>query len=208
MRRILMMSVSSFKERTEVHTNTDNKLIQPKMLTIQDTKVMTLLGSKLYDRILDLIEENIMNEVDYVHYKELLEDYIHPVLENYTLSKLAIHLTNQFSNTGLNVKTPENTSQSSEQQTNSVSNDFLRDAQFYSARCKAYLLKHGGTGESSLDNWFPEYLALDGDISQVAPDKQAYKCPIYLGTSTTISKEEISKMPLKSQILINTGNQY
>jgi hypothetical protein len=57
-RNILFISVQTIKDRTGLHANTDDKLINPEILTAQDMYILPALGSALYDRL----QDGIMNQ--------------------------------------------------------------------------------------------------------------------------------------------------
>ena len=50
-RNILFISVNTIKERTAVHSNLDEKLINPEILTSQDMYILPALGTALYERL-------------------------------------------------------------------------------------------------------------------------------------------------------------
>jgi hypothetical protein len=92
MKNICFINVNTIKERSALHSNVDDKLILPEILTAQDMFLLPALGTALYDRLQDGIENNNLtaDEVD------LLDNFITNPLVYYTLSELPVGLSYQF----------------------------------------------------------------------------------------------------------------
>jgi hypothetical protein len=172
MKNICFINVNTIKERSALHSNVDDKLILPEILTAQDMYILPSLGSALYERLQSGIENNNLttDEVD------LLDNFITNALVYYTLSELPVGLSYQFYNKGLIRKTSDNTDTPSMQDIIDVANRYRTRAEFYTER----LIKHLKQ-VSSTTTKFHEYVNYGSGVDIVKPERDAYKASIWLG---------------------------
>ena len=159
------------KERTGLHTNVDDKLILPEIKTAQDMYVHPLLGTGLYERLQDGIEDANLNADEVV----LLDQYITDTLIYYVLSELPIGLSFQFYNKGLVRKTSDNTEQPQMQDLEKIADWYRKRAEFYAQRMVQFLRENAAKGKYNL------YINPGSGVDTLRPDKTAYKTTIYLG---------------------------
>lgn len=184
MKNICFINVNTIKERSALHSNVDDKLILPEILTAQDMYILPSLGSALYDRLQDGIDQNNLtaDEVD------LLDNFITNALVYYTLSELPVGLSYQFYNKGLIRKTSDNTDTPNMQDLIDVANRYRTRAEFYTER----LIKHLKQVSSTSDK-FQEYVNYGSGVDIIKPERDAYKASIWLGddsSCTPMSFEE------------------
>lgn len=172
MKNICFINVNTIKERSALHSNVDDKLILPEILTAQDMFLLPALGTALYDRLQDGIENNNLtaDEVD------LLDNFITNPLVYYTLSELPMGLSYQFYNKGLVRKTSDNTDTPNMQDLIDVASRYRTRAEFYTQR----LIKHLKQ-VSSTTNKFQEYVNYGSGVDIIKPDHDAYQASIWLG---------------------------
>ena len=172
MKNICFINVNTIKERSALHTNVDDKLILPEILTAQDMYLLPALGTALYNRLQDGIENNNLNadEVD------LLDNFITNPLVYYTLSELPVGLSYQFYNKGLVRKNSENTETPQMQDLIDVASRYRTRAEFYTQR----LIKHLKQVSSTSDK-FQEYVNYGTGVDIIKPERDAYQSSIYLG---------------------------
>jgi hypothetical protein len=172
MKNICFINVNTIKERSALHSNVDDKLILPEILTAQDMYLLPALGTALYNRLQDGIENNNLNadEVD------LLDNFITNPLVYFTLSELPVGLSYQFYNKGLVRKTSENTDQPQMQDLIDVASRYRTRAEFYTQR----LIKHLKQVSSTSDK-FQEYVNYGTGVDIIKPERDAYQSSIYLG---------------------------
>ncbi len=176
---IIMPSV--VKERMSLHDNVDEKLIYPEIKAVQDQYIMPLLGSKLFNKILDYIKNDTLAG----DYKKLVDDYIVMAVCNYVMSEMPEALNYQYWNTGMGGKTPENTNQPSMSDMLSIVAKYKSRAEHYSKMCRMYLIQNAREK-------FPEYLNFEAGVDVVYPDRTSYTCPIYLGDETEAPRDDYS----------------
>jgi hypothetical protein len=172
MKNICFINVNTIKERSALHTNVDDKLILPEILTAQDMYLLPALGTALYNRLQTGIENNNLtaDEVD------LLDNFITNPLVYFTLSELPVGLSYQFYNKGLVRKTSDNTDQPNMQDLIDVASRYRTRAEFYTQR----LIKHLKQ-VSSTTNKFQEYVNYGTGVDIVKPERDAYQASIWLG---------------------------
>lgn len=172
MKNICFINVNTIKERSALHSNVDDKLILPEILTAQDMFLLPALGTALYNRLQSGIENNNLtaDEVD------LLDNFITNPLVYYTLSELPMGLSYQFYNKGLVRKTSDNTDTPNMQDLIDVASRYRTRAEFYTQR----LIKHLKQ-VSSTTNKFQEYVNYGSGIDIIKPDHDAYQASIWLG---------------------------
>lgn len=172
MKNICFINVNTIKERSALHTNVDDKLILPEILTAQDMYLLPALGTALYNRLQTGIESANLtaDEID------LLDNFITNPLVYFTLSELPVGLSYQFYNKGLVRKTSDNTDQPNMQDLIDVASRYRTRAEFYTQR----LIKHLKQ-VSSTTNKFQEYVNYGSGVDIVKPERDAYQASIYLG---------------------------
>jgi hypothetical protein len=172
MKNICFINVNTIKERSALHSNVDDKLILPEILTAQDMFLLPALGTALYNRLQSGIENNNLtaDEVD------LLDNFITNPLVYYTLSELPVGLSYQFYNKGLVRKTSDNTDTPNMQDLIDVASRYRTRAEFYTQR----LIKHLKQ-VSSTTNKFQEYVNYGSGVDIIKPDHDAYQASIWLG---------------------------
>jgi hypothetical protein len=170
-RNILFISVNTIKERTAVHTNLDDKLINPEILTSQDMYILPALGTALYERLQDGIQNNNLTATE----TNLLDVYITPTLVYYVMSELPMGLSYQFYNKGMIRKSGEGQENPSAAEMIDVADRYKARAEFYKQRLVKYLMEKSG------QNLFPEYNNPGSTYDTIVPERQAYTTSIWLG---------------------------
>jgi hypothetical protein len=177
-KNILMLSVALLKERTAIHDNIDEKLIYPEIKAAQDMFILPVLGSALFNKILNDIDSNTLGG----NYKDLVDDYILDTLINYVISELPLGLTYQFWNKGVAQKTTDQSLTPSMSDLFSVASKYKRRAEEYAQRLRLYLRENA-------DTMYPEYINPGSGVDTVIPETQGFSNPIYLGDVSPYSSE-------------------
>lgn len=171
MRNILFITVQNIKDRTGLHNNVDEKLILPEIMTAQDMFILPLLGTDLYNRLQDGIENNNLNAAEEI----LLDEYIVPTLVYFVMSELPMALSYQFYNKGLIRKKDENQEDPTIQDIIDTANRYKARAEFYKQRTVKFLKAE------SMDSTYPEYINLSTRFDTIKPDDEAYTTSMWLG---------------------------
>ena len=174
-RNILMISEAVLKERSIIHDNIDPKLIFPDIKAAQDLYIEPVLGTTLFNKILDLISAGTITDGANVDYKNLLDNYIIDALIYYTLAEMPVTLSYQFWNKGIKVKTADNTADPSMSDMVDISNRNRNKAEAYAQRMTYYLRQHATSA------FLPEYLIQQWGLDVIQPKTNDYTVPVYLG---------------------------
>ena len=169
---VLLISDEILKDRTTIHGNIDAKLLYPEIKAAQDMYIHPILGTALFDKIIDDIDTTGTTTGAY---KTLLDDYIVDALLYYTLASLPEALSYQFWNKGVVRKQGDNTELPTMSELIDISNRYRIRAEWYAERMNKYLKQ---TASSST---LPEYLSPGDGIDTINPENVSYTMPIYLG---------------------------
>lgn len=170
-RNILFISVNTIKDRSGLHTNVDDKLVNPEILACQDMFILSALGTALYNRLQDGIENNDLTSLE----QEILDTYITPTLVYYVLAELPMGLSYQFYNKGLIRKSGDGQENPSSSEMIEVADRYRARAEFYKQRLVKFLR------EKAVKGLLPLYLNPGNTIDTMIPEFQAYTTSIWLG---------------------------
>jgi hypothetical protein len=170
---ILMISEQSFKDFTIASNNIDLKNLTQIIKMTQDRFIHPLVGSALYNKILDLISTGDITLVGNAKYKTLLDSYLTDTLFNYVLGELPMAMQYKFVNKGVLKKTSENSEQPTFAELQSISKYYQGYAEWYAERTINYLTANSET--------YPEYLNPGSDITAIWPTSNQYRVAINLG---------------------------
>ena len=100
MQTIHLLSVDNFLEKAVISEDVNALTVKKTLQIAQSIKMQSLLGTKLYNKVLELVSNNTINDIGNVNYKNLLEDYIIPVIKFEGYYKLLLHLHAQVTDKG------------------------------------------------------------------------------------------------------------
>jgi hypothetical protein len=146
----------------------DEKLVLPEIKTAQDMYILPALGSTLYNRLQDGVNNCTLNMDE----QGLLDNYVTDCLIYYVMSELPMGLSYQFYNKGLLRKGGDNQENPSMQDMIDVANRYRTRAEFYKQRLIKYLRQN--------NTMFPEYLNFTSGIDTIIPDLEGYTTSLYL----------------------------
>lgn len=93
MNNILLISEDLLKSETIVNDNINSQSITPSILIAQEIGLQQVIGTKLYKKILSLVDGDTIDDDVNADYKILLDNYIRPYLVNKSISDLVYNLT-------------------------------------------------------------------------------------------------------------------
>lgn len=131
----LFISEKTVKENSLISNNVDGKYIQNAIRTAQDISLQPIIGSKMFQKISRMISEDTLTD----EYRNLLVDYIQPILLNAVMSDLVLQLTYKFRNMGTVQTTDTNLMIPSLRDLQYIREDYTLKAQFYMGRLSDYL---------------------------------------------------------------------
>lgn len=172
MRNTLFIGATTIKERTAVHSNIDDKSIMSEIKTAQDMYILPALGSALYTRLQEGIEQANLT----IQETALLDNYVTDTLVYFVLSELPVGLSYQFYNKGLVRKSSDNTDVPSMEDLVDVANRFRSRAEFYKQRLIKFLRANS--------TMFAEYSNPGSGIDVIIPERDGYQASMWLGDDT------------------------
>jgi hypothetical protein len=167
------------RERMSLHDNIEDKNLYPEIKAVQDLYIMPLLGSRLFDKILNDLPDNLDG-----YYKTLMDDYLVMAVCNFVMSELPEVLNYQYWNKGVATKTAENTKEPTMSELYSLVAKYKNRAEHYTKLARAYLVANVAH--------FPEYNLFVSGTDLVPHENSAYTCPIYLGDETEAPRSDYS----------------
>lgn len=179
---VLFISEEKLKDSTAINLNVDPNLLLPYVRQAQKLYVEPKLGTKLTQKLKDLITAGTIGDVANAAYKTLLDDYIGDMLPNWAFYHAVPFLRFKIENGNIYSKTSETGNALSTEESQSLREEVSNTAQYYTERLIEYI-----TNNTSL---FPEYSTNSG--ADVDPDRNAYyngmnlERPMQQGTRLTL----------------------
>ena len=165
--KVLLLSEQRLKEDSLINNNVDSMYIFPAIQTAQEIGLQPLLGTKLYNKLLEVVENGGDEQ-----YFDLLDSYVIPYLEMKVMADIQIPLAYKIRNAGLVQNTSENTTLPTLQETQYIVEYYENKASFYANRMSDFLIANS--------NSYPEYNSCDS-IADMHSNRMSYNTGIYLG---------------------------
>lgn len=169
---IFLIDEEYLKQLTSVSDNLDSKMIKPCVYDAQCIHLQPIIGTKLFDKVCTIVENNAVDAIENAAYKELLEDYIQPYLLQKVQELLVPTMFYKTRNSG-NVQYYDNSqNQVQLKEMQWVMQRFANNANFLSQRMSDWLCAHHSN--------VPEYCQVDSVADMHSGrDNQNY-CSIHL----------------------------
>jgi len=176
---VLFISSGRLKKLTGVYENFYDDVIQPFVLQAQDIYIQEKLGTTFYQGL----KTRVLSGTTSATEQTLLNDYIAPMLANYSVYLALPSIHYRIKNKSVLVGTSEEGQIADLSEIKYLRSSILDIAQFYGERTREYLRKN--------ENSFPEYINFDEDY--MAPNKlNAYDSGIFIpkGYGCSLYKKE------------------
>ena len=170
MARVFLISEETLKSNGVINNNVDSMYILPAIEFAQDAGLQPLIGTKLYNKLMDLVADGSI--VDAPDYKFLLDEYITPYLVNKVTADIQIPLNYKLRNQGVVQNSTDNTIVPTMKDLQYVIQNYEYKAIFYGNRLSDYLCVN--------TTKYPEYYSVD-TLADMRSNKNAYRTNIYLG---------------------------
>ena len=167
-----LISEKTLKENSVINNNVDSMYILPAIQYSQDEGLQLLIGTKLYEKLMELVETGAITNPENKHYKLLLDEYVTPYLINKVTAEIQIPLSWKLRNQGVVVQNGEHTYVPSIRDVQYVVQNYENKANFYGNRMSDYLIAN--------IKLFPEYHN-KSNCSGILGNKNSYNTGIYLG---------------------------
>ena len=181
MKDILFTNADFIRSVTIVSDNLQDKYILSSIREAQDIEFQQVIGTRLYNKLKMMVEdESILFDFN-VHYRELL-DKAQYFIAYQTLANLTVNSTYKINNVGLNTISDDNVSTPSLSDTFKLSKYYVDKADHYKMMLQNWLLKN--------KSYFPELLK--SDISELSANvHSAASCNVFLGGA----RGKVSRVP-------------
>lgn len=154
----LLINRDDIVKLTGLGGNVDTTKILPHVKTAQDIHLQPIIGTKLLDKIKELITAGTLSNAANAKYKTLVDTYITPTLVFFTMADFLPFLQFEISNGGVARNQAENGISSDKSETDALVHKFKDKASFYGTRLLSFICDNN-------DN-YPEYSTNEGsDIS-------------------------------------------
>lgn len=176
-KNILFVDERTIKDRLPMSKAIDFTMVKPFIKCAQDMQIQPVLGSGLYLRLQDGIDQNNLNADEVI----LLNDYITDTVLWYTMAMLPIGLGYQLFSKGFLQKTADESNAPSRSDLELLEERYRKSAEYYGQRMIKYLQ----------ENYMLHYTYLNPGNGEdvIFPVANNYSSPIYLGRPYSPNKE-------------------
>jgi hypothetical protein len=167
---IYFISEQTIKDKTGISNAIDGKLLNPAIKLAQDMFLQPALGSNLYNRLQSGVQSNNLttNEI------KLIDNYIIDCLCWATMANLSHAISYQVFAKGIHQKTAEDSQLPSKNEIDAIETRYKDYAEYYKDRLIKFLQAN--------QVLYPTYLNGAISVDSIYPSKDAYECPIYIGS--------------------------
>ena len=149
MTNVLLISQENLKRYSLINDNTDGKYLLPAIQLTQDVDLSNLIGSKLVDRLEELVSSGDIIKTEYNDYKLLLDNYITDYLIWQVMANTQLTTTYKIANAGVYGNDDEKKNRLEYKNAQLLQEQYIRNANAYADKLKNYL-RHNC-------NKYPEY---------------------------------------------------
>lgn len=168
MQKIYLISTDVLKSNSIINSNVDDSLLLNAIFEAQQIELQQILGSALYNRILDDIDNSTLSG----DYKTLVDDYCQNVVTYYATARAIPYVHYKIVNKGVNNQSSDNSQPTAFNEMNFLLKKVQDDAEFFAQRLTSYL-------EANKDS-FPDYKACCSCCGDIQPSKNNYRCGLVL----------------------------
>jgi len=174
---VLLISWTKVKQYTDINDSVDADLIKNNIRTAQDIQLQRVIGTLLYQKLLDLVETNTMNEAVNANYKTLLDTYIQDMLLYASYYETLESIYTRVKNNGLlSPNGGENSDSVDRNRYEMKRQSVLNKFEYYADRLSKYLVETQAQ--------FPELNENTMLYQQLADYGSQYRSPIVFSDTT------------------------
>lgn len=169
---VLLISELELKNNTPITENVDTSELRFSIQQSQQIFLQETLGTNLYEFILNLVETGDIDDPLYIRYKELIRNFIRPMLISYSYYLALDNFYIKFVNVGLQQFRSEQSNPIDLKTLQYLKNNARDNAQFNDNLLRRHLVFN--------NQWYPQYTLVENN-GQLIPEFQgAFKSPITL----------------------------
>ena len=147
---VLLISEKAIKENSTLSDNCFPKYMLPAIKEAQEMGLQPILGSCLYERLLELVDDDSIDKTENVAYKDLLDNYIQDYLIYEVLKNIVPYLNVKLANIGTVLTGDEKIVNLTQSEADLLVNNFKNKADWYTKRLQDYL-KNNRTAYPEID---------------------------------------------------------
>jgi len=163
MAQVLFIKIQDLKKNTIIDGNVDVDKLLPYIKIAQEIHIQNFLGTKLYEKIIALINAGTLTTTDNPNYLNLVNSYVQPALIHYAMMDYLPFAAYQVKNAGVFKHISENAESVTKNEVDYLVNKEREFSEYYIRRMIDYL--------SFNNNLFPEYNQNSNE--DVYPDKDS-----------------------------------
>lgn len=167
----LFITAERLKTFGIIDANVDNKLIEPTIIMVQDTWLINLLGTDLYNEICTQINAGTVTVLN----QTLLNTYIENFMQAAVITEGIVTFNFKIGNKAVVTDNSTNQNPVGVQELELISNKWARIAEKYGRQLSMYLLENSDS--------YPLYLNGNTEIWKIRPRQQTFGTGIYLGNT-------------------------
>lgn len=169
MKNILLISEVTLKKYTLINDNIDGVYLLPAIQMAQDVDLDNAIGTKLLNKLKELVRTGDINRESFANYKILLDEYVTPYLAWDVMTTVQIGIDYKLTNSGVIRNDDERKSHLEYNNANALRSQYEKYANAFLTKLKNYLCVNSSK--------YPEYRQIENN--QHAEEGQL--CSIYLG---------------------------
>lgn len=139
MNKVLVVSEDTIRTYSEISENIYGKSLLPAIRTAQDLYLQEILGSCLYNKILNLIEDGSIVDIENAPYKNLLDNYVQPYMIERVVADLIPIVGSKIANLGVYKSQDEYTQNVSAGEVDRLQYSHVVKADHYAKRMQNFL---------------------------------------------------------------------
>ena len=139
MTNILLISEDFIKTNSGLNDNVWGSYLTPAIREAQDIKLQQILGTSLYQSLLDKVADGTIKNIDFKAYKTLLDEYVQIYLMYQTISDLVPFIGVKLTNLGVVISNDEHLTNLSQSERELVQTYYEQRAEFYGKRLQEFL---------------------------------------------------------------------
>lgn len=139
MNTVYLISTKLLKENTPVNDNVDDHLLNAAIRDAQTINLQQVTGTKLYKKLLALVQDGSISESGNAKYKELLDDYVQPLVMAYAYVYAIPAVRYKVMNVGVVSQSSDNSTPTDTRELQMILNDARDKAEFYATLLSDHL---------------------------------------------------------------------
>jgi hypothetical protein len=170
MAKVYFLSEATLKAESILQDNVDMKVIAPTIWDVQNFYVLPILGTTLYNDLIDKVRTNTLTGND----KDLMDTYITPTMVWYCRHELPLVMNYKYFNKSVGVQNADNMNPASLEEIGFLMNNAKNKAEWYAERLTKYLMSN--------QTLFPSYLnQINSNIDTIYAKRTNYSSGMVLG---------------------------